>query len=143
MPGERGNTMSRKRKAKSRKPQPPPRSPDQGDVEMPGVRQWYWGQFAVCLLTAILLIAMVWAISRPIGDFYVGLAAGRDMVQSRLACLKHNDTWSFLTTNRPWFNQNWGTHLVCYLAYSCAKDGGALVLKATILLVMATGITLA
>lgn len=137
--------MSKKRRGRTRRAHPAalPASVLAPPVEMPPVRQFYWWQFGLCLLVGILLAGMVWAISRPTGDTFVGLAAGRDMVETGFACLRENDTWSFLTTNQPWFNQNWGTHLIYYLAYIGAGEGGALALKAMILLVMATGITLA
>jgi len=106
----------------------------------PPVRQWYGGQVAVGLIAGVLLVCISWAIPRPIGDLYVGLAAGRDIVDTRLANLNQPDTWSFTATDRVWMNQNWGTHLGFYVAHVLGGETGLLVLKALMLLVMAGAI---
>ena len=94
----------------------------------PGVR------LGVCLAVGLLCLVTIWAIPRPIGDLYVGLAAGRDIVQGRLA---GPDDWSFMTQGRVWLNQNWGTHLLFYLFYRAGGDNGILVHKALMVLGMA------
>ncbi len=67
-----------------------------------------------CAIISLSAIATTWAVSRPIGDLYVGLAAGRDILEGKLG---QEDDWSFMTTGHKWFNQNWGSHLLSYFFY--------------------------
>jgi hypothetical protein len=53
------------------------------------------------------------------------------------------DEWSFLTTNRVWMNQNWGTHLAYYWSNRLAGQTGLLLLKAAMIALMGLGVTLA
>jgi hypothetical protein len=110
-------------------------------------------ELAAGLLTVLLAVVTVWTVPRPTGDLYVGLAAGRDIVDGKLNAL---DDWSFRTKGRVWVNQNWGTHLLYYLFYRATggQDGqrtddegtgeiGLLVLKILLLGVGATFLALA
>jgi hypothetical protein len=96
-------------------------------------------RISAALVVLVLLVAVTWMVYRPIGDMYVALAAGRDIVDGKLA---EPDGWSFLTTDRVWINQNWGTHLTYYLTYSAAGETGMLVLKGVILSILVTAIVL-
>jgi hypothetical protein len=104
-------------------------------------------------LTALLAVATVWSVPRPTGDLYVGLAAGRDILDGKLGA---QDDWAFTTQGRVWVNQNWGTHMLYYLAYRATggKDGqltddegageaGLLVLKFLMILTGTTFLVLA
>ena len=93
------------------------------------VRQRFGVQLVVVLVTALVIITAAWARARACGDFYVGLAAGRDIIETRMASLVNNDIWSFMTTDKVWFNQNWGTHLIFYLTYLVGNGRGELLLK--------------
>lgn len=97
---------------------------------------------ALALLAASAMLAEVWAVPRPIGDLYVALAAGRDVAGGKFGAW-HNDHWSFMTGDRIWVNQNWGTHLVNYLSYAAFGEAGLLILKAAILIAIAAWVTLA
>lgn len=85
---------------------------------------------------AAFLIVAVWFVPRPVGDLYVALAGGRDVLAGKLA---GPDDWSFMTVipgtdiHRVWINQNWGTHVIDYLTYLAAGDTGLLVLKMALL----------
>ena len=91
-------------------------------------------QLIVTLVVAVLLIATVWAVPRPIGDLYVAYAGGRDILNGKLGTV---DDWCFNTyeRSRVWFNQNWGTHLLYYLTFLGGGEIGIVVLKLAILLV--------
>ncbi|NQU75650.1 MAG: hypothetical protein HQ546_04945 [Planctomycetes bacterium] len=93
----------------------------------------------ICLGTGLILLAVVWAVPRPIGDLYVGLAGGRDIVEGRLG---QPDDWCFTTAGRVWINQNWGTHLLYYLSNSAMGETGLLVFKALLLVGMVSFIAL-
>ncbi len=85
------------------------------------------GALIFCLFATILVVAVVWAVYRPIGDLYVALAGGRDILAGKLG---GPDDWAFTTHGRVWFNQNWGTHLLYYLCHVAGGEVGLLVLKA-------------
>ena len=93
-------------------------------------------------MVAIGLLILAWAKPRACGDFFVALAAGRDIVETRLSCFSVPDTWSFMTTDRIWFDQNWGTHLLFYLTWIAGGEWGELLLKAGILVAMGFFITM-
>ncbi len=101
------------------------------------VRKWLPVQIAFVLPVLVVLIAICWARPRACGDFYVGLAAGRDMAESGLSSLTSPDTWSFLTGDRIWFNQNWGCHMMFYGAWWAGGEMGEMILKAGLLLLIA------
>lgn len=90
----------------------------------------------------MVLLAITWAQSRVVGDLYIALAAGRDIVNTNFACLTQPDTWSFTTTDRIWFNQNWGSHLIYYLAHLTSGECGLLALKAVLVIIMAVTIVM-
>lgn len=48
-------------------------------------------------------------------DTWIGLAAGRQILE--LGRVPTTDSFSFTFTGEPWFNQNWGTHLIQYWLY--------------------------
>ncbi len=113
------------------------------------------GRGAVALRTALMALAAaimafaVWSYPRPVGDAYVGLAAGRDVVEGKLG---QTDEWSFRTDGsmddpdqpaRVWINQNWGTHLTFYLSHQAFGLNGLLVVKAAWLVIMGVFLSLA
>jgi hypothetical protein len=120
--------MSGMKSRRKPKPQDQPKS-----KAMPPAAFW------VCLVTAAAAVAGVWAVPRPIGDLYISLAAGRDIMAGKLAC---PDDWSFMTAGRVWINQNWGTHLLTYVSYRLGGDTGLLVFKAVLILAVAVFLTL-
>lgn len=96
----------------------------------------------LCFVVMLILLTMTWGQYRAVGDLYVALAAGRDIVNTNFACLTQPDTWSFTTTDRIWLNQNWGSHLIYYLAHSGSGEFGLLALKALLLVIMAAAIVM-
>ncbi len=99
-----------------------------------------WALTAAASVGALLGLTMVWLVPRELGDYFVGLAAGRDIVKGLIG---KPDEWSFTTTGRVWLNQNWGTHLIHYLVYTWTGPVGILVLKAFLLLGTAACVALA
>lgn len=95
---------------------------------------------APALLLAALALVVTWAVPRAIGDLWVGLAAGRDIVAGRLG---RPDDWAFNTAGRAWINQNWGAHLLTWLAWSTGGEAGLLALKALLIAALLGGVTLA
>ncbi len=67
---------------------------------------------------------------RPVGDLYIALAGGRDVMEGKLA---QPDDWAFTTNGRVWLNQNWGAGLIFYLTHLAAGEVGLLLLKAALL----------
>ncbi|HET9234539.1 MAG TPA: hypothetical protein VFP10_10390, partial [Candidatus Eisenbacteria bacterium] len=83
-------------------------------------------------LAALLVAALVaWAIPRPLGDLYLALAGGRDVLEGKLG---QPDDWSFTTECRVWVNSSWGADLVFVFAHRMGGEVGLLVLKAMLLL---------
>jgi len=95
----------------------------------------------VCAVVALALIVMVWSVVRRTGDLYVGYAGGRDVVDGKIG-FGQKDDWCFNTTDKIWFNQNWGTHVVYYYTWIWGGPMGYLTLKMALLLLAATGIVL-
>jgi hypothetical protein len=109
-------------------------------------------------LVALILILVVWSVSRPIGDLYVAYAGGRDIVAGKMISFHelftgrfwHDwirgrawlDDWCFDTEGRPWYDQNWGTHLVYYATFVLIGETGIVTLKLLILLATALFIVL-
>ncbi len=116
------------RKKQSRKEEAP--SP------LPPVRRLLSVQLVAALLAVPILVGITWARPRACGDFYVALAGGRDIINSRMACLTEPDTWSFVTTDRIWFDQNWGTHVLYYVTWLIDGEHAEMVLRALILTTM-------
>ena len=118
-----------KAKPKTEGHKPPP-SPSAGasdaPKEAPGGRAARGAVFVFCVLAAVAAVTATWSVPRPIGDLYVALAAGRDILDGKLG---QPDDWSFSTEGRVWVNQNWGTHLLCYGAHRMGGGDGLLVLK--------------
>lgn len=85
----------------------------------------------VAIAAVVLAVATVWSVPRPTGDLYVGLAAGRDIMQGKLGQV---DDWAFTTEGRVWINQNWGTNLAYYVSHELAGETGLLALKALMLM---------
>ena len=85
---------------------------------------------AAVVLLASLSILATWAEPFENGDLFISLAGGRDVVNGKLA---QPDEWSFVTNGRVWINQNWLSHLLIYLAWCAAGEGGLLALKATLI----------
>lgn len=114
------------------------------DSAAPGAKGESVVSLAGGLLAVLLAVVTVWSVPRPTGDLYVGLAAGRDILDGKLNAI---DDWSFSTNNdrekRVWVNQNWGTHLLYYFAHDWGGETGLLVLKALLLLVGAAFLALA
>ncbi len=86
---------------------------------------------SLAFLTLIICIFTIWLVPRPIGDLYIALAAGRDILSGNF--LDKPDTWSYITEGRVWIDQNWGTHIICYLINKYFHDFGILTLKAVLI----------
>ena len=99
-----------------------------------------WALVILCLGTALVLLAVVWAVPSPLGDLYVALAGGQDVREGRLG---QPDDWSFTTGGRIWINQNWGSHLLISRAHAAGGDWGLLVLKALLIAGMAASVAAA
>ena len=78
------------------------------------------------LALAALAIIVSWLTPRPVGDLFMALAGGRDVVAGALG---RPDTWSFATHGAIWINQNWGAGLILYIVYTVAGETGLLALK--------------
>ncbi len=85
-----------------------------------------WAELAFGLAVALIAVVTIWAEPRPIGDLFVALSVGRDVLAGKLGQV---DDWAFTTVGRVCINQNWGTHLVHYLIYEGFGDTGLLVFK--------------
>src|SRR5262245_3141406 len=83
-------------------------------------------------------VLVAWAIPRPLGDLYLALAGGRDVLQGKLG---KPDEWSYTTGGRVWVNSSWGSDLVFAIVHQAAGDGGLLAMKA--LLLAALGLLMA
>ena len=129
--------MASKREYRRKGPRERESSKDRFRPATPTFRQWSCVELTFASAAAIVLVTIVWGEPRPVGDYYIGLAAGRDMISSRFACLTQPDTWSFMTPGRVWLNQNWGTHLIYYLVYELGGELGSLALKCLLLTAMA------
>ena len=98
------------------------------------------GHFLYCclagavVLPAALSIAATWATPKQVGDLFIALAGGRDVVGGALG---KPDQWSFITNGRVWINQNWLSHLLIYVTWQLGGETGLLVLKAALLTAMA------
>lgn len=97
------------------------------------------GAVSLAAASLCLVAVIVWAHPRPVADMYVGLAGGRDIAEGRLG---QPDDWSFLTTGRVWIDQNWGTHLIYYHAYTALGEAGLLATKAAMIGLMVMGVVL-
>ena len=75
-------------------------------------------------LSVAILVA--WAIPRPLGDLYLALAGGKDVLAGKLG---KPDDWSY-TTGRVWVNSSWGSDVVFALVHQAAGDVGLLAMKA-------------
>ncbi len=95
---------------------------------------------ALCTLSTLALIAVVWALPRPVGDVYVALAGGRDVLAGRLGA---PDDWAFTTTGRVWIDQNWGSDVLFYAVFAAFGESGLLALKAVLLAGIAAATTFA
>ena len=93
----------------------------------PAVPAWGWA-----LLAAAVLV--IWAGSAPVGDLFMSLAGGLDIVRGKLG---RPDEWSFMTNGRVWMDQNWLAHLLIYLAWRTGGEYALHVLKAALLSAMA------
>jgi hypothetical protein len=92
---------------------------------------------ALCLITAVSALVLVWLMSCGSGDLFIAFAGGRDVVEGRLG---QPDDWSFHTEGRVWINQNWGAHLILYGAHALAGDTGLALLKLLLILGIAAGL---
>lgn len=93
---------------------------------------------APALLLAVILA--VWLVPRAIGDLFVALGGGRDILAGHLG---KPDNWSFATHGRVWIDQNWGTDLLFYLVQHSLGYQGLLWLKALLISLCALTVTLA
>lgn len=92
------------------------------------------GTAEIVVAAAIMLIALVivWLAPATVGDLFVTLAGGRDVLAGRLGAA---DAWSFTTHGRVWLNENWGAGAVFYLLFQALGYGGLLGLKAVLIIV--------
>ena len=77
-------------------------------------------------------ILVAWAIPRPLGDLYLALAGGKDVLAGKLG---KPDDWSY-TTGRVWVNSSWGSDVVFALIHQAAGGVGLLAMKALCLAVL-------
>ena len=77
-----------------------------------------------------LAILVAWAVPRPLGDLYLALAGGRDVLAGKLG---KPDDWSFTTGGRVWVNSSWGSDLLFALVHRAGGGPALLVLKAALL----------
>lgn len=84
----------------------------------------------ITLLAVVICGLVAWATPRPLGDLYMALAGGRDVVGGKLGAA---DDWSFISAGRVWVNQSWGSHALFYGTHRVAGDTGLLILKAVLL----------
>ena len=94
----------------------------------------------ISLVILLLVIGVVWSTPRVIGDLFISLAGGRDVVTGRLGA---PDTWSFVAGGRIWLNQNWGCDLLYYLVHHLFGNNGLLWLKAILISIISLVATLA
>lgn len=118
----------------------PPSAPAAPTEARLGSPKHYRVAIIICAIVALVLLALVWAVPRALGDLYMSLASGRDIVEGRVA---QPDTWSFATEGRVWFNQNWLTHLALYACDAAMGRTGWLVFKAALVLTLGAAVTLA
>lgn len=88
------------------------------------------GPLILVSILLLLILAGVWLEHRMVGDLFIALAGGRDIISGHLGT---PDNWSFTAGNRIWINQNWGTHLIFYLFFQIFGFNGLLVLKAILI----------
>ncbi|MFW5690174.1 MAG: hypothetical protein ACOCXY_00005, partial [Planctomycetota bacterium] len=63
-----------------------------------GVPRWLrWVETILAFAAAVMAMVAIWLVFRPIGDLYVALAAGRDIVQGKMGS---PDEWSFTAADR-------------------------------------------
>jgi hypothetical protein len=72
-------------------------------------------------------ILVAWAIPRPLGDLYLALAGGNDVLAGKLG---KPDDWSYTAEGRVWVNSSWGSDVVFALIHQAAGDAGLLAMKA-------------
>jgi hypothetical protein len=108
------------------------------DYSKPMARRWQQAAVAAGTVALALAAAVAWAIPRPLGDLYLALAGGRDVLQGKLG---RPDDWSFATLGRTWVNASWGADLLFAGIHRMSGDAGLLGLKA--LLLGALGLLLA
>jgi hypothetical protein len=119
----------------------PPASPATVKPPLGGVPKWLGTAILVfSLVIAVLAVGTIWGQPRPIGDLFVALAVGRDVLDGKLGKV---DDWAFTTVGKVCINQNWGTHLLHYLVYMGFGTNGLLVLKAVMIAASALFICLA
>ncbi len=115
--------------------------PEHLDLPAPGIPPWLRRvEAGLAFATAAMAMVAIWLVYRPIGDLYVALAAGLDIVQGKLGS---PDEWSFTAAERVWINQNWGTHLMYYLSYVWGGEWGLLSVKAGLIALLGLGVALA
>lgn len=89
-------------------------------------RPWRIPVLVPALLGLGAALAVAWFVPRPLGDLFMALAGGRDVLAGRLGT---PDDWAFTTGGRVWINQSWGAHVVLYAVHALAGNTGLFVLK--------------
>ncbi|HEX3044098.1 MAG TPA: hypothetical protein VHY08_05030, partial [Bacillota bacterium] len=89
-----------------------------------------WPFTVITLVTLLLVIGVVWAGPGINIDLLTSLAGGRDVAAGHLG---QPDNWSFITGDRVWLDQNWGSDLIFYLWRRVLGDNGLLGLKALLI----------
>src|SRR5215831_19100513 len=93
-------------------------------------RRWQRAAVAAGAAALLLALAAAWAIPRPLGDLYLALAGGRDVLAGKLG---RPDDWAFTTQGHVWVNSSWGADLFFALVYRVGGEWGLLCLKALLL----------
>lgn len=92
--------------------------------------------------TAFFVLAVLWTASKLgyTGDTWIGLAAGERICERGYFDFPIEDVWTFTFAGKPWWNQNWLTHVIYYLLVQYASDLALVWLK--VLLTALTGLLL-
>ena len=86
--------------------------------------------FVFALLALISTVIVVWLVPRMTGDTFMMLAGGRDLFAGKLG---KPDDWSFMSEDRVWINQSWGTGLLLYVVHGLIGNVGIVAIKAVLI----------
>lgn len=96
-------------------------------------------RIAIALLVLAVTVVLVWLVPRMVGDVFMTLAGGRDVLDDKLG---KPDDWSFMTDGRIWINQAWGAGVLFYGIHELMGENGLAALKAVLIVVTAVFLAL-
>lgn len=102
-----------------------------------------WPALVVGLLLLILGVAFAATYRRACGDTWIGLAAGRLILERGCRAFPVGDEFTWTFTGRTWYNQNWLWHVLTFQLYNRVFPSALLGLKLLCLLSMAGAMVLA